>query len=496
VGQRALADVRADLFRHLQRQSMRFFDRQIVGVTVSRVINDVATISELLSQGLITLAGDLLVLAGIIVVMLSMSPRLALLTFVVLPLMLLVTRWFSDRAKQAFRQTRSTVAAVVGDLAEEIAGMRVIQAFAREALSRQRFEKVNDANRNAHVRAMSLSFIFLPSVEFLGVLATAIVLYFGGRAMAEGDVTLGVLVAFLTYVTRFFQPIQELSQLQTTLQSAMAGGEQVVRLLDTPIAVVDRPDAVELPPIAGRVTFEDVSFAYNPDGPFALRHVDLAIEPGQTVALVGPTGAGKTSIASLILRYYDVTEGAVRIDGFDVREVTQASLRQQTGVVSQDSFLFAGTVADNIRFGRPRATLEQVIDAARMANAHGFIELMPEGYDTRILEGGANISLGQRQLICIARAILADPRILILDEATAHVDTLTEALIQEALQRLFAGRTTLVIAHRLSTVRAADLICVVNQGQVVERGTHEALLAGGGLYHVLYERQFVAVAGD
>jgi ABC-type multidrug transport system fused ATPase/permease subunit len=496
VGQRALADVRADLFRHLQRQSMTFFDRQIVGVVVSRVINDVATISELLSQGLITLVGDLLVLAGIIVVMLSLSPPLALLTFVVLPLMILVTREFSRRAKHAFRSTRSTVAAVVGDLAEEIAGMRVIQAFAQEAISRGRFEKVNDANRNAHIRAMSLSFVFLPSVEFLGVLATAIVLFFGGRALVGGDVTLGVLVAFLAYVTRFFQPVQELSQLQTTLQSAMAGGEQVVRLLETPAAVSDGPGAQPLPPITGHVRLDNVSFAYSPDAPLALRQVDLTIEPGQTVALVGPTGAGKTSIANLILRYYDATEGAVRIDGVDVREVTQASLRRQTGVVSQDSFLFAGTVADNIRFGRPAATLAEVEAAARSANAHDFIALLPDSYDTRILEGGANFSLGQRQLICIARALLADPRILILDEATAHVDTVTEALIQAALERLLAGRTTLVIAHRLSTIRTADLICVLNQGQIVERGTHSALLAHGGLYRTLYERQFVALAGD
>src|SRR5688572_6239005 len=363
VGQRALSDVRADLFRHLHRLSLNYFDTHIVGVTVSRVINDVATVSDLLSQGLITLLGDVLLLVGIIVVMLSLNPQLALLTFIVVPVMLIITRVFSQQARLAYRTTRSTVAAVVGDLAEEIAGMRVIQAFAREALSRERFEKVNDANRNAHVRAMSLSFVFLPTVEFLGVTATAIVLWFGAQAMARGEITLGVLVAFLTYVTRFFQPIQELSQLQTTLQSAMAGGEQVVRLLETEPAVADRPGARDLPPVAGRVTFEHVTFAYRPNAPTVLRDVSLTIEPGQTVALVGPTGAGKTSIASLILRYYDVTEGAVRIDGHDVREVTQRSLRRQTGVVAQDSFLFAGTVADNIRFGQPDAAPAAVEEA-------------------------------------------------------------------------------------------------------------------------------------
>jgi ABC-type multidrug transport system fused ATPase/permease subunit len=493
VGQRALADVRADLFRHLHSLSMGHFDTQIVGVLVSRVINDVATISDLLSQGLITLLGDVLLLIGIVAVMLGLNPQLALLSFVVLPIMVVVTREFTRRARRAFRATRSTVAAVVGDLAEDIAGMRVIQAFAQEEVSRARFEKVNDANRNAHIQAMSLSFVFLPTVEFLGVLATAIVLWFGGRALMGGEVTLGVLVAFLAYVGRFFQPIQELSQLQTTLQSAMAGGEQVVRLLETQPQVQDKPGAGSMPRIAGRVTLEHVTFAYRPDTPTVLHDINLDILPGQTVALVGPTGAGKTSIVSLMLRLYDVNEGAVQIDGLDVRDVTQQSLRAQTGVVSQDSFLFAGTVADNIRFGRPEATADEVEAATRMANAHGFIANLPDAYETRILEGGANLSLGQRQLICIARAMLADPRLLILDEATAHVDTVTEALIQQALERLFDGRTTVVIAHRLSTIQDADLIYVVEAGRIVERGTHAELVRQGGVYRTLYERQFVEV---
>ena len=426
--------------------------------------------------------------------MLSLDWQLALLTFLVLPLMIVATRLFSQRARVAFRETRSTVAAVVGDLAEDIAGMRVIQAFAQEDVSRARSERVNNANRHATIEATSLSFVFLPSVEFLGVLATGIVLWFGGRALVGDRLTLGVLVAFLAYVSRFFQPIQELSQLQTTLQSAMAGGEQVVRLLETQPLVVDRPGAGEMPRIQGRIAFDQVSFAYRPDTPTVLHDVSLEIAPGSVVALVGPTGAGKTSIASLILRLYDATAGAVLIDGVDVRSVTQLSLRAQTGVVSQDSFLFAGTVTENLRFARPAATEDEIIAAARTANAHEFIVNLPNGYETAILEGGANFSLGQRQLLCIARALLADPRILILDEATAHVDTVTETLIQQALERLVTGRTTVVIAHRLSTIQNADLICVVSGGRIVEQGRHADLVRLGGLYRTLHDRQFVDLA--
>jgi ABC-type multidrug transport system fused ATPase/permease subunit len=491
VGQRVLANLRAQLFHHLQVLPLAYHDTHIVGVTVSRVINDVAVINELLSQGLITLLGDLLVLSGIVVVMLSMNVKLALLTFTVLPLMVLATYFFSRSAKVAFRETRSRVAAVVGDLAEDIAGMRVIQAFAQEEASQSRFDQVNEANRKAHINAMSLSFVFLPSIEFLGMLVTGIVLWFGGLAVGRGELTLGVMVAFLAYVTRFFQPIQELSRLYTTMQSAMAGGEQVLNLLDTKPTVANEPGAAEMPPIIGEVALDHVSFRYREDTPEVLHDINLTIEPGQTVALVGPTGAGKSSIANIVARFYDVTAGTVRIDGLDVRDVTQQSLRQQTGIVSQDPFLFSGTIADNISFGRPDAPDEAITAAARLANAHEFIVDLPAAYQTEILEGGVNLSLGQRQLICIARAVLADPRILILDEATANVDTVTEALIQEALEHLLNGRTAIVIAHRLSTIRQADLICVVNNGRIIEQGRHEKLLAQGGLYYELYNRQFL-----
>ncbi|MBN1579147.1 MAG: ABC transporter ATP-binding protein [Anaerolineae bacterium] len=491
IGQRVLTTLRNRLFRHLQDLSVPYHDTHIVGVTISRVFSDVGVINELLSQGLISLLGDGITLIGTIVVMISMEPRLALLTFSVLPLMVLATTWFSSRARVAFRQTREKVAAVIGDLAENISGMRVIQAFAQEANTQERFEEINRANRDTNISAMSLSFIFLPIVDILSIAATCIVLWVGGTMVARGTLTIGVVAAFLTYVGRFFNPIRDLSQLYTTLQAATAGGERVLELLDTESAVQDRPEALDMPTITGRIEFNDVSFQYTEEKE-VLHQINLTIEPGETIALVGPTGAGKTTIANLAARFYEVTAGVVKIDDYDIRDITQQSLHRQMGLVPQDPFLFPGTIADNIRFGSPLSGDQHVFEAARQANADGFIRNLPDEYDTKILEGGVNLSVGQRQLICIARALLVDPRLLIMDEATSSVDTMTEALIQDALDRLLSGRTAIVIAHRLSTVRNADRIYVIDDGKIVEQGTHEALVQEGGLYSDLYERQFVA----
>jgi ATP-binding cassette, subfamily B, multidrug efflux pump len=492
VGQRVLADLRSELFEHLQALPLAYHDTHIIGVTISRVISDVGVINQLLSQGLITLLGDSILLIGIILVMLSLNVQFALVTFAIIPVIVIVSLIFAKRAKVAFRNTRSSNAHLIGDLAENLTGIRVIQAFANEDVTSDRFDMVNKANRDAHVDAISLSFIFLPTVEFLSIVATAIVLLVGGISVAQQTITLGTVIAFLAYVNRFFQPVQELSQLYATMQTAMAGGERVINLLHTDPAVADKSDAIDMPAIKGHIDLNHVGFAYQEDIEI-LHDVNLTVESGQMVALVGPTGAGKTSIVNLLARFYDVTDGEILIDGHDVRDVKQRSLRSQMALVSQDPFIFSGTIADNIRFGSPDAPIDEVLQAGKLANIDEFVMNLPEKYETEILEDGANLSVGQRQLISIARAILADPRILIMDEATSSVDMVTETLIQDALQKLLANRTSIVIAHRLSTIVNADIICVIQAGQIVEQGAHLELLDQQGLYYQLYEQQFVTL---
>jgi ATP-binding cassette, subfamily B, multidrug efflux pump len=489
VGQSVIVSLRARLFERLQQLPLSFFDRQPVGDLVSRVANDVDTLNQLLSQGLTQLLGSLFSLAGILVVMVVLNPQLALVSFTILPVMAAVTVYFGGRSRTAFRTTRQTVGSVTADVQEEIIGVREAQAFNRTEENIARFRTRNAANRDANIQAVAITSAFSPTIDVLSTLATAIVIGYGGYLVFTGALTVGLLAAYLIYVQQFFRPIQLVAQIYTQVQSSLAGAERIYAILDQEREPTDTPDARVLGPVAGRITFDHVDFAYDPLHP-VLRGVSFQVEPGQTVALVGRTGAGKTTIASLIPRFYDVTAGAVLVDGYDVRAVTRASLRAQIAIVLQEPFLFSGTIAENIGYGMAGATREQIEAAARAVDAHGFIATLPDGYDTKLGEGGGALSQGQRQLLTFARAVLADPRILILDEATSAIDTRTEALIQRALATLLAGRTSVVIAHRLSTIRNADLILVIDEGRIVERGTHEALLAANGTYAALYRRQF------
>jgi ATP-binding cassette, subfamily B, multidrug efflux pump len=489
VGQRVLASMRERIFERLQRLPLRYFDRHPVGDVMSRVTNDVDTLNQLLSQGITQLLGSLFSLVGIVVAMLILDWRLALVSFAIIPVMLLTNVFFARRARRAFRTTRVTVGDVTAGLQEEIIGVREAQAFNRTAANIERFRERNAANRAANVQAVAITSAFAPAIDVLSTLATAVVIGYGGYLVLTGTLTVGLLTAFLIYVQQFFRPILLASQVYTQGQAALAGAERIYNILDEEPEPPDPPGAGKLGEIEGRIQFEDVTFAYDP-GRSVLHDVSFNIEPGQTVALVGPTGAGKTTIANLIPRFYDATGGSIRVDGFDVREVERRSLRRRIASVLQEPFLFSGTVAENIRYGRLDATQEEIEAAARAVSAHHFITALPHGYDTQLGTGGGTLSGGQRQLVSFARAVLADPRILILDEATSNIDTRTEALIQTALRTLLRGRTSVVIAHRLSTIRNADVILVVESGRVVERGTHASLLSSDGLYADLYRRQF------
>ena len=489
VGQKVLLRMRTQIFECVQSLSLSFFDQHESGDLMSRLVNDVQVIAQVFNVGIVQLLGNVLLLVGIVIAMLALNARLALASFIVLPAMFVITFVFSQRARTAFRRTRETIGQVSAELEEKIAAVREVQAFSREEENQARFAELVAADRDANVQAVGVTSAFSPSLNVLSSMATAIVAGYGGYLVLRGQVSVGLIVSFLAYVRSFFQPIQSLAHLWAQLQAAMAGAERVFELVDTPPDLVDADDAVEMPSIVGRVVFDHVSFAYKADEP-VLEGVSLVAEPGQTIALVGVTGAGKTTLVNLLGRFYEVTGGAVTIDGYDVRNVTRASLRRQMGVVLQDTFLFSGTVADNIRYGRLEASDEEVIAAAKLAGADDFINRLPEGYQTELGEQGRNLSQGQRQLMAIARAILADPRILILDEATSSVDTRTERLIQAALEKLLQGRTSFVVAHRLSTIRNADQLLVIVDHRIVERGTHEELLAAGGVYHDLYMSQF------
>jgi len=487
--QKVLADMRSEVMRRVESLSLGYLEGSESGDLMSRLVNDIDAINSFFSQGLTQMIGAFFALIGIVFAMLALNWRLALAAFTVVPLMLLTTGQLSRLARSAFRKTRTTIGDVSAGLQEELGGVRVAQAFSRSRVNVERFIERNAANRDANVQANAITSAFIPAMDILSTLDTAIVAGYGGFLAVEGQVSVGVVVAFLQYVQSFFRPIRTVAQIWTVAQSAFAAAERVFELVDTRPEIQDAPDARELPPIKGNVIFEEVTFSYEPGIP-VLRQIELTAKPGQTVAIVGPTGAGKSTLVSLIPRFYEVGEGGIHIDGFDIRQVTRSSLRAQMGMVLQEPFLFNNTVIENIRYGRLGASDEDAIAAAKVANAHDFIQRLPQGYETNVGEGGSLLSLGQRQLISIARAILADPRILILDEATASVDTRTEALIQDALGRLLVGRTSFVIAHRLATVRNADIVLVMDEGRIVERGNHKSLLEKGGLYAELYRRQF------
>jgi len=489
AGQQILYNLSSDMFTHLQSLSLSFYDRTQIGRVMSRLQSDIDVLESMLSSGLLSMLGSLVSLVGIIIAMLAMNITLALLSFTVLPIMFVIAAFWQRFAQRSFRRTRAAISVVNATLQENISGMRVIQSLAREERNRDEFDELNAYNRDTNLEASRIAALILPLVEVVAAMAIAITVLYGGVLVSQGSLKVGVLVAFTLYINRFFDPIREISQQYSQLQRAGVAAERIFQILETPVEIKDKPGAEELPQIHGEVEFRDVTFGYNRDLP-VLQDFNLHMKAGQTVAIVGPTGAGKSTIAGLLARFYDIQQGAVLVDGHDVRDVTQHSLRSQIGVVLQEPFLFTGTIRDNIRYGRLEAADEEVAEAARAVGVHDLITQLPEGYDTLIRERGRNLSVGQRQLISFARALLADPRILILDEATANIDTFTELLVQQALKRLLHGRTALVIAHRLSTIKGADNIVVLQGGRIVEQGTHAELLQRNGIYASLYAMGF------
>lgn len=497
LGQDVLFDMRQDLFNHIQSLSLRFFDSRPAGKIMVRVTNDVDSLNDLLSSGVINLITDVFTLIGIAAIMLSWHLKLALLSFATIPFLIVLSTRLRTLIRLTWREVRKRIANINANLQETISGVRVVQSFTREEVNMQEFAGINADNRDTWMKAVMVNGFFGPLVEITAAAGTAAIYWYGSRMLMSGEISIGTLVAFTSYLGRFWGPISSLSNFYNSLLVAMASAERVFEFLDTEPEISDLPEAEDCGPFTGLVEFDNVTFGYVPARP-VLHQVSFHAQPGQSVALVGPTGAGKSSIVNLVSRFYDPQEGRIMVDGRDIRECTVASVRSQISVVLQDNFLFSGTIRDNIKYGRKDATDAEVVAASRAVHVHDFVKDFPEGYDTECQERGSRLSVGQRQLVAFARALLANPRILILDEATASIDTQTELLVQDALRTLLHGRTSFVIAHRLSTIREADQILVIDQGRIVERGTHYELLARKGVYFNLLLAQFGldAVAAD
>ena len=497
IGQQAIYDLRTTVYRHIQRQSLRFFDGTPIGRLITRTTSDVESLSQVLSAGLVTIMGDLFKIIFISWFMFSLNPGLAFVTLSVMPLMLYATFWFKRKVREAYRDTRKQVARLNSFLQEHITGMRIVQLFGREEEEMRRFDSINDDHRQAHIHTIFYYALFFPIVDIVATTALGLVIWFGGLTAMSGTLTLGVLIAFIQYTRRFFEPIRNLSDQFNTLQSAMAGAERIFGLLDTDDSIQEIDEPLEWEDVEGRIEFRNVWFSYDPemdkeddDADWILKDVSFTVEPGQSLAIVGATGAGKTTIISLLLRFYDIQRGTILVDGFDIRMVRLTDLREHIGLVLQDVFLFSGSIRDNITLRNPALTEESVVKAARAIGASKFIERLPLAYDHEVKERGMSLSHGQRQLLSFARVLVYNPRILVLDEATSSVDTETEETIQHALETLMQGRTTIAIAHRLSTVQHADQILVMHRGQVRESGNHQELIATDGLYRTLYELQY------